>query len=289
MKTQLNLACLGFLSVISIGNALAETSVWKINKGNQHLYLGGTIHILAEQDYPLPLAYEKAYQSSQRIILETDLQKLQSPEFQQRMLLGLNYKNGKTLKNFLSARTYKKLEDYCSSRNIQLSSISTFKPGLLTSALLMVEMQRLGLAGIGVDSYFESRARKDGRPMGELETVEQQLEFLGNMGTGIEDEFIEYSLGDLENLSTLMTSMKKVWRSGDMPALERIGLEPYIEKFPQTMDNLLTRRNNAWMPEIEAMLKSAEIEFVLVGALHLVGEHGLLAQLKSRGYRIEQY
>ena len=280
-----NIALLCILFSVS---SFAATSVWKISKGNQHLYLGGTIHVLAEADYPLPSPYAKAYRLSQRIILETDLQKLQSPEFQQRMLVGLTYKNGKTLKDVLSIQTYKKLDNYCTSRNIELSSIHAFKPGLLTSALLMMEMQRLGLAGVGVDSFFGSRARQDARPLGELETVEQQLEFMASMGAGVEDALIEYSLDDLENLSVVMRSMKKAWRTGDMQALRRIGLEPYIDKFPQTMNNLLARRNNAWMPKIEAMLKSKEIEFVLVGALHLVGEQGLLALLKSRGYTLEQ-
>jgi uncharacterized protein YbaP (TraB family) len=36
------------------------------------------------------------------------------------------------------------------------------------------------------------------------------------------------------------------------------------------------------------MFASAEIEFVLVGALHLVGKDGVLAKLGARGYRITQ-
>jgi hypothetical protein len=36
------------------------------------------------------------------------------------------------------------------------------------------------------------------------------------------------------------------------------------------------------------MLRSRETELVLVGALHLVGPEGLIAQLKRRGYRVEQ-
>ena len=279
---------IGLLSILFSVSSYADTSVWKISKDNQHIYLGGTIHILAEADYPLPSAYEKAYQSSHRIVFETDLQKLQSPAFQQQMIVDLTYKNGKTLKDVLSPVTYQKLDNYCNSRGIQLSSIHVFRPGLLSSVLLMLELQRLGMAGDGVDSFFDSRARQDAKLVGKLETVEQQLKFLVNMGVGKEDEFIEYTLNDLENLSALMTSMKKAWRAGDMPALERVGLEPYIDKFPQIMDNLLARRNNAWMPKIEAMLRSNEVEFVMVGALHLVGERGLLMQLKSRGYAIEQ-
>jgi uncharacterized protein YbaP (TraB family) len=36
------------------------------------------------------------------------------------------------------------------------------------------------------------------------------------------------------------------------------------------------------------MLESPEIEFVLVGAAHLVGPDGLLAMLQAKGYQISQ-
>ena len=36
------------------------------------------------------------------------------------------------------------------------------------------------------------------------------------------------------------------------------------------------------------MAANAEVEFVLVGALHLSGPDGLLLQLEQRGYRIRQ-
>ena len=50
----------------------------------------------------------------------------------------------------------------------------------------------------------------------------------------------------------------------------------------------MVERNNAWMPQIEALLTTEEVEFVLVGALHLVGDDGLLAQLSAKGYRVER-
>jgi uncharacterized protein YbaP (TraB family) len=42
------------------------------------------------------------------------------------------------------------------------------------------------------------------------------------------------------------------------------------------------------MPQINEFLKTAEIEFVLVGALHLAGSDGLIEQLNANGYTIEQ-
>ena len=100
---------------------------------------------------------------------------------------------------------------------------------------------------------------------------------------------IEYALSDIENISEMMKSLKGAWRSGDMQSLQEIAIQPYIEQFPETFDALLNQRNNAWMPKIESMLKTAEVEFVLVGILHFAGEQGLLAQLKTLGYKIEAF
>jgi uncharacterized protein YbaP (TraB family) len=51
---------------------------------------------------------------------------------------------------------------------------------------------------------------------------------------------------------------------------------------------LLVERNKDWMPKIEALFSRKGRAFVVVGAAHLVGPDGLLAQLKAKGYAIEQ-
>jgi uncharacterized protein YbaP (TraB family) len=50
---------------------------------------------------------------------------------------------------------------------------------------------------------------------------------------------------------------------------------------------IVTDRNNKWMQKIEAMFATPEKEMVLVGSLHLVGDDGLLKQLRKKGYKIK--
>jgi len=45
----------------------------------------------------------------------------------------------------------------------------------------------------------------------------------------------------------------------------------------------------AWLPQIESMLTTPEIEMILVGVGHLVGSEGILNQLVERGYKVEQF
>ncbi len=81
--------------------------------------------------------------------------------------------------------------------------------------------------------------------------------------------------------------MKAAWRSGNNAQLKKVALDTWIDRFPEIYHSLLIERNNNWIPQIEKMLRTKEVEFVLFGALHLVGDDGILAQLKARGYKIE--
>ena len=267
----------------------AESSVWKIKKGNNYLFLGGTVHVLAAADYPLPDEFDQAYQRSERLVLETDMQKLESPDFQQTMLRELTYSDGRNLKSVLSEKTFQALEQYCSSRGIPMANLLPFKPGLVAATLTIFELQYLGLAGEGVDAYFNGKAVKDQKSIGQLETVEAQLEFISTMGQGREDEMIAYTLSDIKNLSSLMGEIKQLWRSGNMSDLDTLAVIPFKNDFPGIYKKILVDRNNAWIPQIQSMLKTREVEFVLVGALHLAGEDGLLAQLSASGYEVQKF
>jgi uncharacterized protein YbaP (TraB family) len=62
-----------------------------------------------------------------------------------------------------------------------------------------------------------------------------------------------------------------------------------MKDYPKVYQSLLVERNNNWLPKIERLIKQPEEKFILVGALHLIGEDGLLQQLKNRGYQVRHY
>ena len=266
----------------------AQSPVWKVEKDVNLMFIGGSMHVLTADDYPLPSAFETAYQQSGRIVFETDLAKMESPQIRQYMLATLSYSDGRNLQQVLREDTYRSVAEFFSTRGVPMASVENFKPGMVATVMAMVELQRLGLVGVGVDSYFNQRADSDLKAKGYLETVEEQIDFIANMGSGREDDMLAYNLADLENLPSVWQSMNQAWRSGDLLALEETSAAPLRDDFSEIYQALLIDRNNAWMPQIEAMAKTAEVEFVLVGALHLVGSDGLLAMLVSRGYTVTQ-
>lgn len=279
-----SLACVVLLSSI----VCADSSVWQVQSDDHTLYLGGTVHLLRATDYPLPEEYAQAYAASSTVVFETDLNLMNDLSVQAKLMKTLSYGDKDSLKTVLNEEAYSALEAYASNVGLPFIMLEKFKPGMVVSLLQVLEFQRIGFTPQGVDAYFNTLAMSDDKPLGQLETVDDQIGFLASMGQGNESEFILMSLKDLEGIDQVMDDMIAAWRTGDNDALSELFVADMLEQAPEIYDSLLKQRNFNWLPQLESMLESSEVEFVLVGAAHLVGPDGLLAILQTKGYEVSQ-
>ncbi len=268
--------------------AQAETSVWKVSLGQESVYIGGTVHLLRHSDFPLPPEFEIAYKNSDRIFFETDIAALSDPDAQEKLVKSMRAEPDNRIDKLLSAETMEKLSDAVSQRGMNFHSLMPFKASMIVTMLQMTELKRLGVDLEGVDAYFYERALEDGMPVGELETLEQQLSFLSKMGEGKEEEFVRSSLHDLDNLKSMYEELILAWRNGDRKQLETLFIREMKQDYPEVYEQLLVLRNNNWLPIIKNMFKQPGTEYILVGAGHLIGPDGLLQRLEKEGYKVTQ-
>ncbi len=266
----------------------AASPVWKIEAGNNSLFLAGTIHVLRSTDFPLPAALDKAYRQSQRLVFETDIGQTQSADFGRQLMLALRLPPDQTLDHILSAATIKRLRQHLQQNGMNFDVLKHFKPSMIAMTLTLAELNRLGAGESGVDVFYFGRAQQDQKPVSGLETGQQQLEFLALMGDGAEDEMILQTLDEIDKLKTGFPQMIESWKVGDAAQMEKQFVEPMRQHFAAVYQQLLVSRNRAWMPQIEDMLTTAPTEMVLVGSAHLLGPDGLLVQLEKAGYKITQ-
>lgn len=270
--------------------AHGASSVWKISKGDSYFYLGGTIHVLSLADYPLPREFTTAYRDASTLIFETDMEDADSPENQAAFLAALSFQDGRTLASELEPATYDKLKTYMDSRYIPIDSFSNFQPWGVSLMIAMFEYQRLGMEPEnGVDLYFHNLAQSEGKETYGLETMDDQLRAIRSMEKIDPNTIIRYTLRDISQLADFSRFMKKAWRSGDLEAFSEDPMTAQMNNdYPEMYDALITARNNAWMLKLTTLTDDDTREFVLVGALHLNGQVGLLNQLQILGYKVEQ-
>jgi uncharacterized protein YbaP (TraB family) len=277
------------LLVASTGiTAFADSSVWVATSGDNKVYLGGTVHLLRPTDYPLPEEFEQAYIDSQRLFFETDISSMNDISVQTSMLQQLMYSDARTLNSVLSTEAYEALSSHLNTVGMPIVMMEKFKPGLVVSTLQVIEFQKLGFTPQGVDAYFNNRALGDAKPVGELETVQAQIDYIANMGEGNESEFIMLSLSDMQEIATTMDDLISAWRTGNNNELAELFVDDMKAESEELYDSLLVERNLNWLPIIEQMFSQDGNEFVLVGAAHLVGDDGLLSMLQAKGYQVEK-
>ena len=290
MKFKRTFFLIFFVAInLFIQSVIAQSSVWKVSKGDNYFYLGGTIHMLTEEDHPLPDEFLIAYNDANEVIFETNLTEVGTPQYQSKMTQVMTYHDGSTLIDELSPETYTQLDNFLTRRGIAIAHFSTFQPWGVALVLSIMEYQRLGMTGeFGVDSYFNHLALQDNKIISNLETPDEQLMALTSMSFIEPNEAISLSLRDIERLPELIGSMKAMWRSGDLEMLSKHPLVAQMKmETPKMYKALVIDRNNNWMKKLPLLVDNKNIEFVMVGAMHLVGKDGLLHLLKQQGFQIE--
>ena len=270
-------------------SANADAMVWKVSNEHGEVYLGGTIHMLRESDYPLKQEYDIAFGDSDTVVFETDVNGASDLGFQQKMMMQMSLPPGKTLADILQPKTYKRLSDFSAQCGLPLEMIQSFKPAMVILTLTQLELQKLGItANSGLESHFSKLATKHSKTIASLETLDEQIAILATMGDGYEDEFVNGSLDDFENLSAEFQILINAWKAGDVATIDEKMTTMMKDRFPQMYNNLLVKRNFNWIKSIDKLIRTPEKEFILVGAAHLAGPDSVQSLLIAQGYKVEK-
>ena len=265
----------------------AGSSVWIISRSGNTLYLGGSIHVLRAEDFPLPAEFDLAFSQSAALVLEADTDQMENEAVLFYLLSQMFLSYNQSLQTLLDADVYAMLLAKVNEYGIPIESISRLKPSIVMTMLSSFQILELGFTQEGIDLHYLQRARNDNRPVHFLESVESQINMLVSMGEGYENDYVRYSLQDMDNTEILLTSIVNDWRSGESASTE-ITLREMKEEWPQIYKAMVTDRHDAWMPIIEEYLDSGTTFFVITGLAHMHVPDGLLRLLEDLGCTVEQ-
>ena len=266
---------------------------WKVtgSEGGA-VYLLGTIHVGRAEFYPLPAVIENSFKAADTLVTETDLTEPQGSSRLLKLLLEKGtYPRGDTVENHIGAETRAHLAHYVATSKELGSDYTHLKPWFLSIAIAIVEAKRAGLnTNDGIDRHFVDEAVTMKKPIGTLETSEFQLELMNSFSDELQDQLLLAALLDTEKKPEVMGQLLQAWKSGDAERLHETTTR-YLRDYPvlkPLFEKMFDQRNDAMTQKIEEFLKTPKTIFVAVGAGHLTGERGILAQLRAKNYEIEQ-
>lgn len=266
----------------------AKSMLWEVSSKTATIYLQGSIHVLKAEHYPLAPEIEAAYKKSQVVGFEVDIAEMNSPSTQMLVMQKGMLANGETLSKQLSPRTLKTATKKASEMGLSFMMFERFKPWMFNMTLTMMKYQQLGFnQKHGVDQYFYSKAKKDGKQTIALETLEYQLSVFDELSKENADEFTLQTMQELDKLESAMNTMITSWKTGNADVMNNTIIRE-LHKFPDVYNALFVKRNNNWVKKINRYLQRKQTCMFVVGSGHLVGKDSVVAKLKQLGYKVKQ-
>lgn len=276
-------------ALLFAGSVLARPVplLWVAKKGDTEVHLLGSFHMLKEQDYPMDASIETAYAGADALVFEIAPAEMRSPDLARGLMQAARFEDGGSLRAVLPEATRKKLEAFMGEAAVLGSD--SMKPWFITLNMTVTMIMQAGFnPALGMDMHFMQRADEDGKPTRGLETVADQIAALS--GAPMDEQILglEEALRPQAEMLKRFDELHAFWRAGDVDAIERLMVEELVDKTPVTAKLLNEDRNRRWLPQIESLLTGSEDTLVIVGALHLVGDIGLVELLRARGYSVER-
>ncbi|MEJ2383079.1 MAG: TraB/GumN family protein [Xanthomonadales bacterium] len=255
---------------------------WALSRDGQAAgYLLGTIHSEDPRVLDFPDRFIERLSGSDIFAMELvpDLPTLS------RLTDYMHYADGTTLESRIGADRFERLRAALAGYRLPSDWIARMKVWAAMMTLSVPPPE----SGFFMDFSLSLRAAGAGLEVVGLETLEQQLSFLEDMPQEQQIELLDHALDEFERVDEVHRRMVDSYLAGDLRELSRETEQQMAVLDPDTRAYFIRRgideRNRRMVDAVLPHLARGRV-FIAVGALHLPGENGLVALLRSEGYEL---
>lgn len=260
----------------------ADPALWVVKDEDTTIYLFGTVHVLKPGLSWFDEAVKTAFDKSDQLMLEIVLPEDPAEVAKTMMPLAID-QSGKTLSSRLDAEQLKAYQTALTSLGIAPAQFDMFEPWFPAITLSMLPLTKLGYdPEQGAEKQLTSSAKKAGKPIAGLETLNEQLGFFDGLPETQQVAFLNAVVKDLDTLGPQLDKMVLLWAKGDPDGLATAMNESMLAT-PELTKTLLWDRNARWADQLKTRMDQPGTVFVAVGAGHLAGQNSVQDYLKQRG------
>ncbi|WP_026691146.1 TraB/GumN family protein [Alteribacter aurantiacus] len=264
---------------------------YEVTNDNKTVYMLGSIHIGSEELYPLHEDIEEAFEQSSAAVFEIDFTQLSDERLQEIASEAGIFDDDQSLEDYVTEEEFDEIALLLSPYGLLRSDLRDMKPWYVQEILLSVVSMTAGYEpGLGIDMHFLERAAEDEKEIIGLETAEDQLDIQNIITLETQGEQLSHTLDQYDELGDELLDLMAMWRRGDQEALTELRYpdENEPEDYQDYIRALTDERDEAMADSIVRFLEDGEHNtyFVVVGAIHLLGENSITDRLEQEGYTV---
>lgn len=268
--------------------------LWKVsgNGSKGESFIFATHHVAPTSVLDSITGLNDAIKSVETVYGEIDMAEMTSPSAQQVIMTFAMAPADSTLAQVLTPSQIDSINTVLAKYTqgmVKVEQMNVLKPAMVNTQIAMfqsmVEFPEFN-GKEQLDMTVQNRGKEAGKAVKGFETMDEQLGML------MCDPIMEQVNDLMHTVRTDGTASKQAhelanaYRTGNLEEIEKIMFAPEVGMSEDAAERLLYRRNDNWIAKLKGILPT-ETVFVAVGAGHLIGEHGLLEQLKKLGYTVE--
>ncbi|MEM9380386.1 MAG: TraB/GumN family protein [Planctomycetota bacterium] len=299
--------------------AQASPFLWRVEGPSAKGYLFGTIHLPDERVLALPETVEEALKSSTALFAEIPTDPESELRVQQAALLAA----GTTVDTIVGGPTWERVRARFVAAGLDpatTAALSGMKPWAVNAMVPMAEYLPDLLRGkTPLDKALYTRAKREGKVVGGLETVDEQIAVFEAFNQAEQVQMLRESLDLLDRYEAEgrkpMQETVTAWLSGDEARLmslldDGFGTDPALRR--RAEDELLWKRNVRFVDRILKQFQAngpQATTFFAIGALHMpdapapgadappetpearaarANKLGIVTLLRARGFTVER-
>lgn len=287
-----SMAIVWLLAILSPhANAEQKSFLWQITSKQNVVYVLGSVHVGNSSLYPLNESIEDAFNKSSVLVIEADATDAQA--MMGAMMTAL-YTPPDNISNHLPQDLIVRMQKILPKYNLPMEAVQMMKPYMAAMMLTLSESARLGYAPEqGIDSHFINRAKTDQKKIIELESVDIQMRIMDSLTAKEQTAMLKHTLISIEKhkVDDELKAMFSAWKQGDPVQLAKLA-DASLADVPELQttfnEKMIISRNKSMSGKIEAFLQNQETYFVVVGAMHLTGEQGIINLLRKKNFQVKQ-
>lgn len=265
--------------------------MWEVQGRNgATVHLFGSIHLCRADCFPLPASVVGAFDRADWLGVELDPG---AASVSERLMARALYAGEDSLDRHLDAELMRDLSAAVERYGLPPQALLKMKPWMAGTTVTLLAAMAAGYSTEhGIDMWFVSRAREQGKPVIELETVDQQVDSLERLSEQEQRLLVLQAvrlLGE-RGVKPYLDDMVEAWRTGDAGRLHRLSASGLDDagQGERLLAAMVAERNRAMTRRIAERLGKPGRGFVVVGAMHLAGPGSIPELLRAAGFPVKQ-
>jgi uncharacterized protein YbaP (TraB family) len=241
------------------------------------------VHLADPRVTRLPPAVAREIDQARSVTLETGIDSTSILGLAGRMV----FTDGRDLAGVAGAELFSRAAKLTEGLGLPEPVLRQFRPWAVAMLLSVPPQDPTNV----LDFVLERRAAELGKPIHQLESMDEQISVLEGMSQEDQVALLRQAVDEYESMPRRIGQVVDAYLARDLAGLWRISQEGVgAGREERRLNEEFTRRllheRNARMAErAEPRLREGGA-FIAVGALHLYGGSGVLAQLEQRGWRV---